>query len=239
MISLDQLLVLDIETVTQQPDFDKLSERMRLLWEKKAKTIKNDAELSVEELYFDRGAIYAEFGKIVCISAGFFLKENDELHFRVKSFVSDKENELLESFKSVVETKFDQKKLILVAHNGKEFDFPYMARRMLINEIPLPECLRMAGKKPWEVQHLDTMELWKFGDRKSYTSLDLLAAIFDVASSKQDIDGSMVNEVYHHDHDLDKISEYCMRDVAVTAQIFLKMNTLPVVKEENISFIST
>ena len=164
--------------------------------------------------------------------------ENNEPSLRIKSFASDDETELLSSFKSLLEKKFDQNKLMLCAHNGLEFDFPYLCRRMIKNGIKLPLCLDIAGKKPWEVNHIDTMELWKFGDRKSYTSLDLLAAIFDIESSKDDIDGSMVNEVYYENKQLERIAHYCMQDVLVTAQLFLKLNCLPVIPEENITLLS-
>jgi predicted PolB exonuclease-like 3'-5' exonuclease len=136
-----------------------------------------------------------------------------------------------------LETKFTSKDLVLVAHNGKEFDFPYICRRMLVNDLLIPEALDIRDKKPWEIQHIDTMELWKFGDRKNFTSLDLLAALFGVESSKDDIDGSMVNSVYYEENDLERISKYCQRDVMVTAQVFLKLNGLPKIKEENIEFI--
>jgi DNA polymerase elongation subunit (family B) len=133
--------------------------------------------------------------------------------------------------------KFDQNKLHLVAHNGREFDFPYIGRRMLVNNVQIPKALDMRGMKPWEIQHIDTMELWKFGDRKNFTSLDLLAALFEVESSKNDIDGSMVNSVYYHDNDLERISAYCQRDVMVTAQVFLKLEGLPVIETDRIEYL--
>jgi predicted PolB exonuclease-like 3'-5' exonuclease len=190
-----------------------------------------------QELYFSRGAIYAEFGKVICISVGIFTHENNDFGLRVKSFSFDDERKILEAFKNLLETKFTSKDLVLVAHNGKEFDFPYICRRMLVNDLLIPEALDIRDKKPWEIQHIDTMELWKFGDRKNFTSLDLLAALFGVESSKDDIDGSMVNSVYYEENDLERISKYCQRDVMVTAQVFLKLNGLPKIKEENIEFI--
>jgi len=231
------VLVVDIETVSCKEDFSELPDRLKSLWEHKSTLIKNEEELSAEQLFFKKGAIYAEFGKIVCISVGFFNQlENKEYQLRVTSFASDNEKELLSGFKELV-LKFPQKQLKLVAHNGKEFDFPYLCRRMIIHEISLPESLDLTGKKPWEVNHIDTMEMWEFGDRKSYTSLDLLSAIFGIESSKQDMDGSMVNETYYKEKNLEKISTYCMADVMVTAQLYLRLNLLPMIKEENMVIV--
>ena len=231
------VLVIDIETVSSVEDYQQLPDRIRNLWEYKAGFIKNDEELSAEELYFKRGAIYAEFGKIVCISAGFFNSMEDNTYqFRVTAFADDDEKKLLQDFKALLE-KFDQKEIKLVAHNGKEFDYPYLCRRMLVNEVPLPESLQISDKKPWEIKHLDTMNMWKFGDMKSYTSLDLLTAIFGIESSKTEMDGSMVNEVYYKEKDLEKIAEYCTADVIVTAQLYLKLNQAPLIEEEHIVIV--
>ncbi len=232
------LLIIDIETVSALADYSELPDRFRQHWDKKSTQIKNEAELSTEDLYFRRAAIYAEFGKVVCISVGFFAPlESGEYQLRVTSFASDDEQRLLTDFKSLL-SKFDQRQLRLVAHNGKEFDFPYICRRMLVNEIALPECLQINDKKPWEIRHIDTMELWKFGDKKNYTSLDLLATLFDIQSSKQEIDGSMVNETFYRKGNLPLIAEYCMQDVVVTAQLFLRLHLAPLIKEENITFVS-
>ncbi len=235
---LKNLIVLDIETVSTHEDFEQLDERIKEQWTKKASYLHNEDELSVEELYFRRAAIYAEFGKIISIALGFFVRDdNKTLNLRIKSFASDDEKELLTNFKNLLENKFDQKELTLVAHNGKEFDFPYLCRRMLINGIMIPDSLDMSGKKPWEVNHIDTLEMWKFGDRKNYTSLDLLAAIFNIHSSKDDIDGSQVNHVYYKEKDLKRIASYCERDVMVTAQLFLRLNCMEPVADQNIHFL--
>jgi DNA polymerase elongation subunit (family B) len=231
------LLVIDIETASAFKDYSDMDERMQSLWQKKASFLANNDNKTAEELYFDRGAIYAEFGKIICISAGIFTHQDGLYGLRIKSFASDNELEVLQAFKELVESKFDQNKLHLVAHNGREFDFPYIGRRMLVNNVQIPKALDMRGMKPWEIQHIDTMELWKFGDRKNFTSLDLLAALFEVESSKNDIDGSMVNSVYYHDNDLERISAYCQRDVMVTAQVFLKLEGLPVIETDRIEYL--
>lgn len=231
------MLVIDIETASAFKDYSDMDERMQSLWQKKASFLANNDNKTAEELYFDRGAIYAEFGKIICISAGIFTHQDGLYGLRIKSFASDNELEVLQAFKELVESKFDQNKLHLVAHNGREFDFPYIGRRMLVNNVQIPKALDMRGMKPWEIQHIDTMELWKFGDRKNFTSLDLLAALFEVESSKNDIDGSMVNSVYYHDNDLERISAYCQRDVMVTAQVFLKLEGLPVIETDRIEYL--
>lgn len=232
------LLVVDIETASAYGDYHDMDERMQYLWDKKASYMQKTEETSSQELYFDKGAIYAEFGKVICISAGIFTKEEDNsIGFRIKSFALDTEKETLSAFNSLVETKFESKYLRMVAHNGKEFDFPYLCRRMLVNEIDIPEALDIRDKKPWDINHIDTMELWKFGDRKNFTSLDLLATMFGIESSKDDIDGSEVNKVYYKENDLKRISEYCQRDVMVTAQVFLKLNGFQKIDEKNIKFL--
>ena len=237
-LDLSNMLFLDIETVSCVSDYYLLNERLKPLWDKKAAFLRNEEEFSAEELFVKRAAIYAEFGKIVTIAVGFISNdEQGQPTLRVKAFASDDEKEILEDFKALVMNKFDQKKLMLCAHNGKEFDFPYMCRRYLINGIPLPECLSLSGKKPWEVNHIDTMEMWKFGDKKSYTSLELLAAIFDVPSSKDDVHGSIVTEVYYEAKELARIAKYCMQDVAVTAQLFLKMNCLPPIDNNQVFLV--
>ncbi len=231
------ILVLDIETVSSTEKFEQLPERLKPLWQNKANFIKNEEEFTVEELYFKKGAIYAEFGKIVCISAGFFHRlESGEYQFRVTSFASHDEKKLLLNFIGSLE-KMNQRELRFVAHNGKEFDYPYLCRRMLVNDIPLPISLQLSDKKPWEIKHMDTMNMWKFGDMKNYTSLELLTALFGIESSKQGIDGSMVNDVYYKEEDLDKIAEYCTADVIVTAQLYLKLNQAPIIEEKNIVIV--
>jgi len=228
------ILFVDIETVAATNDYNTLDERLKVQWSRKAGFFKRDAHLTEEQLYHERAGIYAEFGKIICIAVGKFCDtESGELGLRTKVYSGHDEKEILSNFKAMIE-KIDSSTLRLCAHNGKEFDYPYLCRRLLLNGITLPAALNIAGKRSWEVQHLDTMELWKFGDYKHFTSLDLLAAIFDIRSSKTDMDGSKVNEVYHKDNDLGKISEYCRADVTVLAQLFLKMKGYPVVSEANI-----
>lgn len=233
--NLHQILFLDIETVSCVGDYKELDSRLRALWDKKSLSIRSEEEIAPEELFLKRAAIYAEFGKIVTIAVGYIRSdENQEQQLRVKAIASESEKEILLEFKELVEKKFDQGKLFLCAHNGKEFDYPYMCRRMLLNGIPLPYTLDITGKKPWEVNHYDTLEMWKFGDKKSYTSLELLTAIFGIDSSKNDIDGSMVTQVYYETKDVARIARYCMQDVVATAQLFLKMNCLPTIAENNI-----
>lgn len=241
-IQFDQIfrnfLVIDIETASSYENYKDMDQRMQALWDKKASFLQNAEEATSDELYFNKGAIFAEFGKVICISAGVFTKEGDNsTGIRIKSFAFKSEKETLLAFKNLIESKFDSKDMRLIAHNGKEFDFPYLCRRMLINEIEIPETLDIREKKPWEINHIDTMELWKFGDRKNFTSLDLLAALFDIDSSKDDIDGSQVNEVYYKEKNLERISKYCQRDVMVTAQVFLKLNGFQKIEEQNINYL--
>jgi len=225
------VLFLDIETVAHQADYSMLDERLKSQWARKASYLRRDEEITDEDIYHQRAGIYAEFGRVICIAVAKFAEnENGELILRTKSYYGDDEKQVLTGFKNMLE-KLDANATRLCAHNGKEFDFPYLCRRMLVNCIPLPSLLNISGKKSWEVQHLDTMELWKFGDYKHFTSLDLLAAIFNIQSSKSGIDGSQVNAVYHKENGLERIKDYCIRDVVVLAQLFLKMKCISLEKE--------
>jgi 3'-5' exonuclease len=213
-----------------------LDEQGKILWDKKASYLIKESD-KIEDVY-QRAGIYAEFGKIVCISVAFFYSQKNTTYLRVKSFYGDNEKDLLTDFQSLLNKWSEKKNSFLCAHNGKEFDFPFIARRMLINGIKLPTILDVAGKKPWEVQFLDTMELWKFGDYKHYTSLNLLAHIFNLKSPKTDLDGSMVGKTYWEEKDLNKIVKYCEQDVLTVAQLYLKYKGEDIVKDEQIEFIS-
>jgi DNA polymerase elongation subunit (family B) len=233
----ENILFLDIETVPALPEYDQLSERMKILWNKKSERLapysnKTENEVSPEVLY-KRAGIYAEFGKIICISVGAFSKAE----FRLKSFSGDDEKKLLTEFAELLRKRYNKPEHLLCAHNGKEFDFPYIARRMVVLGIPVPTILDLAGKKPWEVNHLDTMELWKFGDFKNYTSLELLAAILDIPTPKEDIDGSQVAEVYYKLNDLNRIVHYCTKDVLTVAQIFRRYRGEPLIAENQIVIV--
>lgn len=225
------ILFLDIETVPQYPDYYSAPEPWRNLWNKKAEKLIEQPDDDPATL-FPKAGIFAEFGKIICISVAFI--KNDKLY--VKSFYSGNDEEkLLKSFSEMVNGFYERnKELQLCAHNGKEFDFPYISRRMLIHKIPLPEIFNTAGKKPWDVKHLDTMELWKFGDYKNYTSLNLLSYIFNIPSPKDDLDGSMIYETFYFDNDLKKIVQYCEKDVITVAQLLRAYNYLPLIEESNI-----
>jgi hypothetical protein len=234
---LKNVLFLDIETVGLSQEFSSLDDGLKFHWLRKASFLKNEEKETPEDLYAKRAAIYAEFGKVICISVAHIAKMDDKLNIRVKSFYGDDEFEVLEQFKELIKSGFNEKEVQLCAHNGKEFDFPYLARRMMVNSIKLPEPLNIAGKKPWEVQHFDTMELWKFGDWKNFTSLDLLANLFKIPSSKSDMDGSMVHGYYYENNDIESIRRYCEKDVIVCTQLFLRMNYLEIIPEERIEVI--
>ncbi|MFY0650804.1 MAG: 3'-5' exonuclease [Cyclobacteriaceae bacterium] len=212
---------------------------MQDLWVKKSLFLKNDDGLSAEELYAERAGIYSEFGKVIVISLGFFYNDKEgNLNLRVKALANDDEKVLLEEFNETMKQNLDEKKVRLCAHNGKEFDFPYLGRRMVINRVAIPEFLQLTGKKPWEINHIDTLELWKFGDRKSFTSLELLTTILGIPSPKEDMDGSQVSKVYYEENDLEKITAYCNRDVEATAQLFLRLRGLDILAEDRIHFVS-
>lgn len=228
---LSNLMVLDIETVPQYGSHDQVPEHMQELWAHKIRN--NRGEITAEDFY-ERAGIWAEFGKIVCISVGIFLN-GKRTGLRVKSFAGHDEKELLEGFSKMLSGQ--PLSLILCAHNGKEFDFPYICRRMLINGIPFPPHLQITGKKPWEIPHLDTMELWKFGDYKNYTSLNLLTAIFGIPTSKNDIDGSEVGHVYWVENDLPRICTYCQKDVIATAQLIRRYRGEELIGEDCITIV--
>jgi hypothetical protein len=225
----EHILFLDIETVGAVAEYQQLDAKMKSLWDKKAENIKKKPEDTAETCY-EMAGIYAEFGKIICISVA-FLKEGT---LRIKSFADEDERTLLENFATLLNNYFHKPYHRLCAHNGKEFDFPYLCRRMLINGIPLPSVLDVSGKKPWETNFLDTMEMWRFGDYKNYTSLDLLATIFRIPSPKDDIDGSMVHQIYWEGNDIQRIATYCEKDVLTIVQLYLRYNGQDLLAEENI-----
>lgn len=218
-INLENILFLDIETVPETASFNELNEEKKILWEDKTQYQRKE-EYTPEEFY-DRAGIWAEFGKIVCISVGFFNYKNEERNFRITTF-SGEEKQLLKDFSKLLEEHFFQPYHLLCAHNGKEFDFPFIARRMLIHDLALPSKLNLFGKKPWEVPHLDTLELWKFGDYKHFTSLKLLTNILGIPSPKDDISGSDVCKVFYEENNPQRIITYCEKDVVAIAQIILK-----------------
>lgn len=229
-VDYSNVLFLDIETVPQYPNYDETDDEVRKYWDVKWSLLNKHSDQ--EGNGYERAGIYAEFGKIVCISVGYVHYKDSKEHIRIKSFASENEKELLLEFAELLNKRYNTNDAKLCAHNGKEFDFPYIARRMLIHGIELPSLLDIAGKKPWEIQHLDTMELWKFGDWKSYTSLSLLTHVFGIPSPKGDIDGSMVGKVYWEDKDLNRIVKYCQKDVLALIQVFRKMNFQDLVPDQ-------
>ncbi len=231
---LANILFLDIETVPQYGSFDDVPQEWKDLWTKKSASLLRNRDDETVETIYQRAGIYAEFGKIICISCGFIQGIATSKKIILKSFFGENEMLLLHEFSSMLTRWSSGEPKYMCAHNGKEFDFPYLCRRMLINGIPIPAILNVAGKKPWEVSHLDTMELWKFGDFKNYTSLDLLANSFGIPTPKDDIDGSMVGDIFWKEKDLSRIVNYCQKDVITVAQIFLKLNGLPLIRPDNV-----
>jgi len=244
---LHNVLFLDIETVPGVPDFEEMNEEMQELWALKARTILRkpaQEELDYDEIagaFGERAGIYAEFGKIVCISVGFLTRQPDgkDSLLRLKSFTNHVEASLLEDFSELLEKHFSNPdKFAICGHNIREFDVPYICRRLLVNQLPFPRMLDIAGRKPWETKHLlDTMEMWKFGDIKNYTSLRLLAAVFGFPSPKDDMDGSEVAGVYWQDRDLDRIAAYCEKDVLATVQLFLRMKRQPLLRDDQVVIV--
>ena len=229
-LQLDDILFLDIETVPQEETFSNLDVIDQQLYGDKTKYQRKE-EFTPEQFY-DRAGIWAEFGKIICISVGYFVHRKVR-EFRVRSFTGT-ETQILENFAALLNEHFSGAKHLLCAHNGKEFDFPYIARRMIINQLEVPSKLDLFGKKPWEVMHLDTLELWKFGDYKHFTSLKLLTRVLGIPSPKDDIDGSQVRDVYYKEQDVPRIARYCERDVVAIAQVVLRLRKEPILLDEQI-----
>lgn len=227
-IPIEKVLFLDIETVPQVANFAELSETEQKLWDKKTQR-QREEDIRAEDFYKDRAGIMAEFGKIICISVGMYEK-NETL--KIKTFAQDDERQLLEEFGEIFNSS-RLRDVVLCAHNGKEFDFPWIARRFLINGMHPPVPFQMFGKKPWEIPHLDTMELWKFGDWKSFISLELMAHLFGVPTPKDDLDGSMVSSIYYIEKDLPRIVQYCEKDVLTLANIFRKLRQETLLKRYN------
>ena len=228
-------LFIDIETVSGSENFSSISDRMKDFWVKKAKNLANPANISFDEMYFERAALYAEFGKIIVVGMGFlFVNKQGELSLKVKTIANADEKELLVEFIDFINKTYKSRELTLVAHNGKEFDFPYLCRRMLANRLEIPKSLQLQGKKPWEIIHQDTMEMWKFGDRRSYSSLELLAELMGIEGAKIDLSGDRVNHVFYKEKDLDRIAAYCGDDVIIVAQLYLRFHFLSIVEPQNI-----
>jgi 3'-5' exonuclease len=223
----EDILFIDIETVPQTAQFDQLPEALQTFWDKKSVYFRKDDQTAAD--VYERAGIYAEFGKIICISAGIIINRGGNRSFRVKSFFGHDEKLLLTEFSKMLIAFASDASRNICGHNAKEFDFPYISRRMLINGLKIPPILDVAGKKPWEVKFLDTLDLWKFGDYKNYTSLALLTTIFDIPTPKDDIDGSQVAGVYYNEGNLERIAIYCEKDVLATAQLFLRFKGEPLI----------
>ncbi len=224
----EDVLFIDIETVPQYSGYQELPDDFQKLWDRKSENFRGESK--PEEVY-SRAGIYAEFGRIVCISAGVITQKGGERIYRVKSFFDRDERKLISAFNDMLDRFMNYPGRCLCAHNGQEFDYPFIARRTLINGLRLPNILNMAGLKPWEMKEklLDTLQLWKFGDYKNYTSLNLLCAIFNIPTPKDDIDGSQVAQVYYEEGDLERIARYCEKDTLAVANVLLRFRNEPII----------
>ncbi|ARV07292.1 3'-5' exonuclease [Polaribacter sp. SA4-10] len=231
-VKLNDILFLDIETVPEKENWNQLPKETQELYEKKTQYQRKEEFTAAA--FYERAGIWAEFGKIICISVGYFVDIENKKQLRLTSFFGDDEHKLLTEFKVLLDTHFVKKSNVLCAHNGKEFDFPFIARRMIVHQIELPIQLNLFGKKPWEVPHLDTLEMWKFGDYKHYTSLKLLTSILGVPSPKDDIVGSEVADVYYKERNIQRIVSYCEKDTIAVAQILLRFNNQELLKDKDI-----
>ncbi len=240
---LNKILFLDIETVPLKAELDQLKTELIHLWEDKFNTLKKrmpekyTEETTAADAFKNSAGIYSEFGKIICISVGFVYFRGFEMHFKTKSFYGHDEKKLLEEFVIMLNKFCTNAERSICGHNIKEFDIPYICRRMLINGIALPPILNISGKKPWEINFFDTLELWRFGDYKNYTPLKLLTSVFEIQTPKDDIDGGKVAEVYYNENNLERIVQYCQKDVVATALVFMSINGLQHFKKENIEYV--
>jgi len=235
MIPLNNILFLDIETVSQYSSFNELPEAWKELWSRKAESLlRNSSNELTPEIIYERAAIYAEFGKIVCISCGVIQGAGENKTLSLKSFSGDDEGAILAGFCEMINKWTPGSQKYLCAHNGKEFDFPYLCRRMVINNECIPEILSLSGKRPWEVNHLDTMDMWRFAEYKNFTSLNLLAHVLGIPTPKDDLDGSMVGTTYWNEKDLPRIVNYCQKDVITLAQVYLRLNREQLIQTRNI-----
>lgn len=226
---IENILFLDIETVPGVYKYSDLDKTSKELWDRKWQYIK---EVPSEKQY-EKAGIYAEFAKVVCVGVGFY----NGSKFRIKSLASENELEILNELSSLLSQHFNTSSHLLCAHNGKEFDFPFLCRRYLINNLPLPKVLQIQGLRPWEVKHIDTLDLWKFGDVKNYSSLNLLAHVLGIPSPKDDMDGSQVSKTFYEEKNLDKISTYCKKDVITLARVYNRFAGTGNLNEEDIIFV--
>jgi DNA polymerase elongation subunit (family B) len=226
--AIEQFLMLDIETVPGASSYEQLDNDMQALWQAKHEALRI-TDMTAAESFEKKAGIYAEFGKIVCISVGYFSKKGDRLSLRLRSICGDDERKLLQELAALLDNHFHKEDYYVIAgHNVKEFDIPYLCRRMMINNIALPYLLHLSGKKPWETSVVDTMHLWRFGDYKSYTSLKLMAHVLGIPSPKEDMEGKDVGNVYWQQKQLPRITEYCQRDVVTVARLLLRFKELPI-----------
>jgi predicted PolB exonuclease-like 3'-5' exonuclease len=234
-LKLETVLFIDIETVPVVESFDVLSERMKKLWDVRSAYLRKEEEGPAD--VWSRAGLFAEFGKIICLSAGVFSSLAEPRRFRIKSFYGDDEAAIIRQFGDLVRNFRQGRDLRLCAHNGKEFDFPFLARRTIILGEKLPGILNIAGKKPWELNFLDTLELWKFGEFRNYTSLALLTEVLGISNPKDDLDGSQVAGVYYGEGDIERIARYCEKDVLAVAQVLLRLRGEKLIPEENVEVI--
>ncbi len=238
MIHLQNILLIDIETVPELATYYELNDSKQKLWDKKAYLLNNENE-DTPGMFEERAGIYAEFGKIICIGLGYFTKENGIWKLKLKAISGHDEKEILNQFKKICSIFFKDNEKKFCGHNIREFDIPYICRRFLIHQISLPKILAdLQDKKPWENPMIDTLQLWKFGEYKHFTSVDLLAHVLGIESPKTDIDGSEVAKVYWQDKDLNRIAKYCIKDVETVAQIILRLHSMPIIEKENIVYIN-
>lgn len=235
-LKMESILFLDVETVPLVYKYNDLSAYEKQLWDNRIKHLEKEG-ISAKALYEEKAGVFAEFSKIVCVSTAIIYREKGRRKIRVKSFYGHDEKKLLSDFCKLVDQHFNTPSCHLCAHNGREFDFPFLCRRLLVNGIELPAILSINGKKPWETRFLDTMELWRFGDHRNFTSLELLAHLFGVPSPKEDIRGEDVKHVYYRDNDLERISAYCKRDALTVAQLYLKFRNESIIPVEDIIFV--
>ncbi len=237
MIKAENLLIIDIETVPIYKSYTELGENMQKLWDRKSQKLEPE-NTNTEATFAKYAGIYAEFGKIICIGLGYFIKKDNEYTLKIKTLSGHDEKTLLEEFATVCNKFFKGSEKQFCGHNIREFDIPYICRRSFINQVYLPSILTdLQNKKPWENPMLDTLQFWKFGEYKNFTSVDLLSSVLHIPTPKDDIDGSEVANVYWQQNNLERIVKYCSKDIVTVGQILMRLNGMKLMNEQEITYI--
>lgn len=222
-----KLLFFDIETVgisNYLSGLRGINPGLHKYWSKIAdysrRTIKGLEDKSDEDLFIERAALVPEYNKIVAVSMGFKMPDGS---IKMMSKYGDDEKEILLGVKDVFD-KCDKSGFELCGHNIKHFDIPTLGKKYLIHEIPVPTLLPRYDTKPWNMKAVDTKDIWNFGNNRGFSSLELVCIAMGIESPKDDIGGSEVHKTYWAGDGLERIKDYCEKDVKVLIHLMDKFN---------------